>query len=177
MLRLDPAVPADPLYLTGLSHLAAGSYEKAVDYVERALKHNPTTSYYAGALAAAYGKLDMEEEAKKAFHKYLDTWVKSAPSIVDVVYYFPFQDGEVLKHLADGFKTAGAKENRRLRYLKLDRETRLAGQEIKSLLFGHTIKGGDYWRGTPWNQKRTISGKVSHDLPVGVSEIESLAPG
>jgi adenylate cyclase len=67
VLRLDPAAPADPLYLIGLSHLAAGSYEEAVDYIERALEHNPTTSYYAGPLAAAYGKLGNVNEAKQAY--------------------------------------------------------------------------------------------------------------
>jgi hypothetical protein len=57
---------------------------------------------------------------------------------------------------------AGVREGSGSRYLKLNRETRLSGQEIKSLLFGHTIKGRDYFRETPWKQVRTIDGKVSH---------------
>jgi adenylate cyclase len=166
VLRLDPAAPADPLYLIGLSHLAAGSYEEGVDYFERALEHNPTTSYYAGPLAAAYGKLGNVNEAKQAFRKYLDGWLEKKPSIADVVYHFPFQDSGVLKNLADGFATAGVRERTgemfQSRFLELDRKTRLSGQEIKSLLFGHTIEGADYWSWRFWKQKRTISGKVSH---------------
>jgi len=30
------------------------------------------------------------------------------------------------------------------------------------LLFGHTLKGQDYWEGTAWVQKRTLDGKLSH---------------
>jgi len=104
----------------------------------------------------------MEKEAKEAWRKYLNTWLVT-PWIAAVVYdEHPFQDGEVLKHLADGFEIAGAAERGRSRYLKLDHETKLAGQEIKSLLFGHTIRGRDYWNSNSWAQKRTIDGKVSH---------------
>jgi TolB-like protein/tetratricopeptide (TPR) repeat protein len=162
VIRLDPAVPGVPLYLIGLSHFASGNYEEAADYVERALEYDPTTSYYAGLLAAAYGKLGMEKEATEAWRKFLYTW-SVTPWIAAVVYEdHPFQDGEVLKHLADGFEIAGAAERGRSRYLKLDHETKLAGQEIKSLLFGHTIRGRDYWNSNSWAQKRTIDGKVSH---------------
>jgi hypothetical protein len=78
------------------------------------------------------------------------------------VFFFPFEDGEVLKHLADGFEAAGVVVRPPSRYLKLDRKSRLTGQEIETLLFGHTIKGSDFWRGTGWSQIRTIGGKVSH---------------
>ena len=94
--------------------------------------------------------------------KYLDGWLFATPTIAQVVYGFPFQDNEVLNHLADGFEVAGVREGIWSRYSKLDRETRLSGQEIKSLLFGHTINGRDYWNGNPWTQVRTIGGKVSH---------------
>ena len=70
-----------------------------------------------------------------------------------------------MKHLSDGFGAAGVREGSWSRYLKLDRETKLSGQEIKSLLFGHTIKGQDYWNDRPWTQVRTIDGKVSHTGP------------
>ncbi len=43
----------------------------------------------------------------------------------------------------------------------------MSGQEIKPLLFGHTIEVTDYWNWRLWKQKRTIDGKVSHsDYPV-----------
>ena len=162
VIRLDPVAPAEPLYLIGLSHFALGDYEEAVDYVERALKYDPTTSFYAGLLAAAYGKLGMGKQAKEAWLKYRNAWIVT-PWIAAAVYTYPFQDGEVLKHLADGFESAGATERMRSRYMKLDRETKLTGQEIKVLLFGHTITGKYYWWSSQhWTQKRTVDGKVSH---------------
>jgi hypothetical protein len=128
-----------------------------VDFIERALKHNPTTSYFAGPLAAAYGKLGMENKSNQAFNTFLKAWGDSSPLIAWVVYLYPFQDEAVLEHLADGFAVAGAREGLLERYLKLTPETRLSGQEIKSLFFGHTIRGRDYWSGRPWTQVRTCA--------------------
>jgi len=78
------------------------------------------------------------------------------------VYYFPFEDSEVLRQLAEGFKVAGVAERPPTPFLKLDRDNRLTGPKIESLLFGHTIKGTDYWDGTSWKQTRETSGNVSH---------------
>jgi len=161
IIRLDPAVIAEPLYLIGLSYFASGSYDKAADYIERALENVGAPRVYNLLLAATYGKLGMEMKAKEALLKYRETtsgpfWMGAA------VFYYPFEDGEVLKHLADGFDAAGVVVRPPSRYLKLDRKARLAGQEIETLLFGHTIKGSDFWSGRGWGQIRTLSGKVSH---------------
>jgi TolB-like protein/class 3 adenylate cyclase len=160
-IRLDPVGLAESLYIIGLSHFASGSYDKAADYVERAIEIDPKTNAYARLLVASYGKLGMEKEAKEALLRFRKLWRHNFWIAVGVFYY-PFEDGEVLKHLADGFEAAGTAIRPPSRYLKLDRETRLTGQEIKTLLFGHTIKGLDYSQGTAWDQKRTIDGKVTH---------------
>jgi tetratricopeptide (TPR) repeat protein len=166
IIRLDPAFPAESLYLVGMSHFALGDYEKSIDYIERALKYDPTTSEYAGLLAAAYGKLGIEKQARESWLKYKDSWlikrvVEPRASIADAVYRFPFQDGEVLKTLADGFEAAGAFSSQ-LRYLVLDRDTRLSDPDIESVVFGQTISGLDFWNANEWTQTRTTDGKVSH---------------
>ena len=46
--------------------------------------------------------------------------------------------------------------------MKLDRDTRLTGPEIKSLLFGYKIKGSDFDGPHTWEQERSIDGKVAH---------------
>jgi tetratricopeptide (TPR) repeat protein len=161
IIRLDPVVLAEPQYIIGLSYFASGSYDKSADYIERALENDPTTGKYALLLAAAYGKLGMENEAKQAMLKFRKSW-RGPFWIAVAVYYYPFEDGEILKHLADGFKAAGVAERPPSRYLKLDRENRLSGAQIRSLLFGHRIKGSDFWSGNGWAQKRTLEGKVSH---------------
>jgi adenylate cyclase len=162
VIRLDPVVIAEPLYLIGLSHFATGSYEKSVDYVKRAIESDPTTAVYVRLLAAAYGKLGMDKEANKAWLKYRKFWKRDMGQfwIAAAVQFYPFQDREILKHLADGFEAAGGVERPPSRYLKLDRQTRLSGDEIKTLLFGHSIKGTDYWLGEAWRQQRSIDGKV-----------------
>ena len=48
------------------------------------------------------------------------------------------------------------------RYLQLHSGTKLDGKEVKSLLFGRTIKGTDYWNSSSWSQVRTEDGKVAH---------------
>jgi class 3 adenylate cyclase/Tfp pilus assembly protein PilF len=159
--RLDPAVIAEPLYITGLSYFASGSYDKAADYVEQALANDDAPNFYNLLLAAAYGKLGKKTKAKDALQKYRETWFGPFWMAV-AVYFFPFENGEVLKHLADGLESAGVVVRPPSRYLKLDREARLSGQQIETLLFGHTIKGSEFQIGGSWEQTRTTGGKVSH---------------
>jgi TolB-like protein/class 3 adenylate cyclase len=163
VIRLDPVVIAEPLYLIGLSYFATGDYAKSVDYINRAIESDPATAVYVRLLAAAYGKLGMESEANQAWVKYRKSWKRDLGQfwIAAAVQFYPYQDREVLKNLADGFEAAGGVERPPSRFLKLDPETRLSGDEIKTLLFGHTIKGKDYWLGDRWSQQRAIDGKVS----------------
>jgi tetratricopeptide (TPR) repeat protein len=160
-IRLDPTALAEPLYIIGLSHFAEGNYDKAADYIERAIENDPRTNTYARLLIAAYGKLGKEKEAKEAHARFRKLW-RWRFWIAYAVFLYPFQDGEVLKNLADGFEAAGVATRPPSRYMKFDRDTRLSGQEIKTLVFGHTLKGRDFYVGQEWNQKRTIDGKVSH---------------
>jgi adenylate cyclase len=164
-IRLDPTALAAPLYIIGLSHFAEGSYDKAVDYIERAIENDPKTNTYARLLVAAYGKLGKDKEAKAALVKFRKLW-RWRFWISLAVYLYPFEDDEVLKHLADGFEVAGVVIRPPWRYLKFDRETRLTGQEIKKHVFGQTLKGRHFYDGgSTWNQIRTIDGKVSHSGP------------
>jgi hypothetical protein len=103
----------------------------------------------------------MKMEAKDALQKFRETWIEPFWMAV-AVFLFPFEDGEVLKNLADGFEAAGVVARPPSRYLELDRKTRLSGQEIETILFGHTIKGREFLIGAGWGQKRTTGGKVSH---------------
>ena len=164
VIRLDPAALAEPLYLIGLSQFATGSYDNAADYIERAIENDPATAIYVRLLAATYGKLGMVKEAKKTWRKYRKSWRRRDGQfwIAAAVQFYPFQDREILEHLADGFEVAGGVERPPSRYLKLDRETRLSGEEVKALLFGHRIRGRDYWQDDDWVQRRTLDGKVTN---------------
>lgn len=162
IMRLDPVVIAEPLYLIGLSHFATEAYDKSVEYIKRAIENDPATAMYVRLLAAAYGKLGMKKKANIAWLEYRRSWKRDLGQfwIAAAVQFYPFQDREVLESLADGFEAAGGVERPPSRYLKLDRENRLSGDEITALLFGYTIKGKDYWLGDDWSQQRSIEGKV-----------------
>ncbi len=118
-------------------------------------------------LAAAYGYLGLEEKAVGAYETFGKAWVLSRPSVEQAIFEFPFSDARVLESLADGFEMAGASTFSRhaggsSRYLQLHSGTKLDGKEVKSLLFGRTIKGTDYWNSNGWSQVRTEGGKVTH---------------
>ena len=162
VMRLDPSVPADPLYLIGLSHFGEGDYERAIEFLERAQVHNPETSYFALPLSASYGKLGMKEEATQSFKKYVSSWYMATPALKHIVYGLPFQDVEVINHLAEGLEVAGVRPYEKPRYLRLTGELRLSGQEIKALLFGNKIEGTDLNMGGQWSQMRSIDGTVFH---------------
>ena len=177
VIRLDPIVIAEPLYLIGLSYFASGSYAKAANYIERAIENDPATAIYRRLLAATYGKLSKKTEANKAWRKYRKSWKRRDGQfwIAAAVQFYPFQDREILKHLADGFEVAGGVERPPSRFLKLDAETRLSGEEIGALVFGHTIKGQDYWTGDAWLQKRTLDRKVtSKEVGTTRTAVESV---
>jgi len=182
VIRLDPVVIAEPLYLIGLSYFAIGNYEKSVDYIKRAIESDPATAAYARLLAAAYGKLGMRNDANKAWRKYRKSWKRDLGQfwIAAAVQFYPFQDRGILQHLADGFEAAGGVERPPSRFIKLDAETRLSGEEIRTLLFGQTIKGRDYWVGDTFRQHRTVDGKVTHsgvNSPSNAVELEGEVLG
>jgi len=156
IIRLDPALLAEPMYIYGLSHFAAGTYDEAARYLEWALQNDPSNSTYHRLLAATYGVLGRQEEAREALRIYRKSWRQYW--IAAAVYAYPFKDERNLQALADGFETAGLVERPPARYLKLNGETRLTGAEIDALLTGRTIKGTDYWRAYAWTLHRSRDG-------------------
>ncbi len=161
-MRLDPVVIAEPLNSIGLSYFAEGDYGSAADYGERARQSDPETNSHNLLLAAAYGKLGNTEKASEHWSRYKKNLRGGKIWIALAVSFFPFSDDKILQRLADGFEAAGGVERPPARYLKFNRETRLSGAEIKSLLFGRKIEGNEYFRGNAWEQTRSSSGRVRH---------------
>lgn len=180
----NPLYPGRPLYLLGLAAFAQGNSERAVEYVERAIRLAPDRQgEFAGLLAAAYGELGKTEQAAAAFDDYnegfldrparawtvydevfanprIHTWQRIG--LAWAVYSHPFANAAVLDRLAAGFRAAGASEGIG-GYLPLDVETRLSGEEIESSLFGETITGSSFWlKDSVWRQTRRADGEVEH---------------
>jgi TolB-like protein/class 3 adenylate cyclase/Flp pilus assembly protein TadD len=164
-MQLNPTIPANALYLIGLSHFASGDLEEAVTHVERAIRHAPTNHQYAGILAAAYGELGQKKEAEMALSEYGRLNLLGIPAVAQAVSSYPLLDDRILQRLADGFEKAGARSGvwrGTGRYLKLNSETVLSGAQVKSLLFGRKIEGRSFWAGSFWSQVRNDNGEVSH---------------
>ena len=160
-IRLDPTVIDEPFFIIGLSYFAEKNYSKAVEFLERAIQVDPKDNTYPLLLAASYANLGLVKEAKEAFD-YFRKLLRDKFWIARGVHLFPFEDGEVLERLADGFEAAGAVSRPPARYLRLDREHRLSGAEMKSLVFGRVVEGIDFWGGNAWKQTRSKVGEVSH---------------
>jgi tetratricopeptide (TPR) repeat protein len=71
-MRLDPHNLANPLYYKGLAHFCLKDFDEAVNSLERALTYSPRHVAYLPALAAAYGHLGREKEAKATGERYLE---------------------------------------------------------------------------------------------------------
>ncbi len=164
-MQLNPTIPANALYLIGLSHFASGELREAITHVERALHHAPANTHFAGILAAGYGELGEKEKAESALSEYSSANLIGVPAVAQAVSNYPFLDDQILQLLADGFEKAGARQGvwqGTGRYLKLNSENVLSGEQIRSLLFGRKIEGQSFWTGSFWSQERGEDGRVSH---------------
>ena len=182
-MRLNPTLPAKPLYLMGVAEFALGNTEKAAEFLERAREHAPDITYYAGLLAAIYGELGFVEKAKAARNDFAKGF-RATPGLKWSMLMFPFAEESVLARLAAGFRIAGAAapDADGTGYLPLHQGNKLRGAEIKSLLFGREIFGRDFWETRTWKQRRTPSGELEHTgfpvhvgvnkASIGVSRIE-----
>jgi len=65
-MRLDPDFPAFYLNRLGQAEFAAGQYEKAATTLEKAVERNPADDWTFIYLAATYGHLGRDQEAKQA---------------------------------------------------------------------------------------------------------------
>ena len=164
IMRLDPAALAEPLYLLGLSEFAQQNYQKASEYVARAIENDPKTNAYNLLLAASQGQSRQFEKAKSAWATFQQKWMffDDALWIAAAVYLHPFEQETVLQNFADGLKAAGAAERPPSLFLKLDGTNRLDGEQISQLVLGGKLRGEDFWRQTLWTQDYMSAGKVRH---------------
>jgi tetratricopeptide (TPR) repeat protein len=152
-----------------------GNLEEAATLSEKALRLNPELTGAASWLAATYGLLGREKEARAA----LDTWKKEykEPKFPGIMFAYAFKDRLVADRFAEGMIKAGI-PGQPSGYLPAFKENRLTGEEIKKLLFGSKITGINLSDGQQWwtDQKKNGectwrgSGPISSDT--GMSRIE-----
>ncbi|UCD32201.1 MAG: hypothetical protein JSV38_15830, partial [Desulfobacterales bacterium] len=125
---------------------------------EKALKNNPKLTSVAATLAAAYGQLGREPEARAALDIYIKGWGRK-PGLPAIMYFFPFKNPEHADRFADGLLKAGL-AGKPGGYYKITKKLRLSGDEIRSLFFGKKATG--FWGKHQWEINRRNDGETTY---------------
>jgi len=132
-----------------------------VELINRALTYNPKTHKMLGILAAAYAHLGRAKEARDTLQNYLRGF-QARPDLNGIMSDWPFKDPKVADRLAEGLIKAGLL-GQASDYLKVLKENKLTGEEIRKLLFGRTRKGLHYGREeTQYSVICTKDGKIEY---------------
>ena len=104
-MNLDPQNPAFYWYLKGMAYFLLEQYERAADFLERALERNPANFSPNNFLIPTYAHLGRIDAAKDRVAKHplpMSTdWMK---------YYYRFRRAEDWARYADGMRLAGVPE-------------------------------------------------------------------
>jgi tetratricopeptide (TPR) repeat protein len=139
-MLLNPLDKAFSLGGLGLAQFCMGQFEDTVAACEEGLKNRPEATAIASGLAAAYGQLGREQEARAALEIYKMGWGRISPHLPKVMYFFPFKNPKHAELFANGLLNAGL-PGKPSGYFKVSDERRLKGEEIKSLFFGKKMVG------------------------------------
>jgi tetratricopeptide (TPR) repeat protein len=135
-MRLDPHNPSRYLALIGMAHFCMGELAQAAALSEKALRLNPENVGMGIQLAAFYGLLGRDQEARAA----LETVKKKlfVGSVELFMFGYPFTDRSVADRYAEGLLKAGM-PGKPSGYLLAFKENQLTGEEIRNLLSGSKI--------------------------------------
>ncbi len=160
-MLLNPRDKAFPLGTIGLAHFCMGQYEEAVSFCEKALENNPKASPIVAILAAAYGQLGREPEARAALERHLKGWIKGwgrKPSLPELMYFWPLKT-EHADRFAEGLLKAGL-PGKPGGYYRISEKRKLTGEEIRSLFFGKKTTG--FSGKHQWEINRTKDGEATY---------------
>ncbi len=104
-MLMDPHYPAYYLYLKGMAYFSMKKYDKAADFLERALEQNPTNFSPNNYLIPTYAYLGRIGDAKERVE-----WHPIPISLDWMKYYYRFKNPEDWEHLANGHRLAGVPE-------------------------------------------------------------------
>jgi adenylate cyclase len=145
-IRLDPYYPPAFVQILGVVQLSLGQFDEAAVSLERATELSPDDEYPFVALAAAYGYLGRKSDGMAAVARYNDIriarggiplTVAAAPSLT-----LSRHDPNTL--VKKGLRLAGVPENHQSSEFA---GNRLAADEIRSLFYGHRLRGRTFETG------------------------------
>jgi TolB-like protein/class 3 adenylate cyclase len=151
-MRLDPHYPADFLRILGMAQFGLERFEDAAASLSKASEMNPEDQSALAILVASYGYLGRKDDAARAIVEYnaaatrlgrlpLSIWDNAACGHAEVL---PISVSVAAdrKRLTKGLHLAGVPGWTTAE--TLGAENRLKGPEVRSLLFGHELRGHDY---------------------------------
>jgi adenylate cyclase len=103
--RLDPFPPNHVLHYTGVAYRVNGEYEKAIEFFKKATERNPDYWLSHFGLAACYGLLGREEEARAAAAEVL----RIRPNFSLEKVYTPYRDKADKMRTFEVLRKAGLK--------------------------------------------------------------------
>ena len=108
-MRLNPYPPVNYLVTLGFAYASTGQYEEAIAAEKRALTLNPDHLGSHMILAAIYGELDREEEARS----HVTEALRISPHLTLEVWRerLPFKDQAKFESYADAWRKAGLPEH------------------------------------------------------------------
>ena len=112
-MRLDPHSPPDYLYQLGKARFFMRRYDDALATLEEVKRHFPDYDWTFFYLAATYGKLGREQEAKAAIKAFNDRMTKAGASLnisLQWIDLWPFKERKDIELLREGLRIAGVPE-------------------------------------------------------------------
>jgi len=138
-MRLDPQNPSRYLALLGIAHFCMGGLQEAASLSEKALRLNPENVGIGVQLAAFYGLLGRDQEARAALEP-VGKKLLIAVRLNWIMFGYPFRDRAVADRYMEGLLKAGVSVQPP-GYVPVLKENQLTGDEIRTLLFGSTVTG------------------------------------
>jgi adenylate cyclase len=112
-MRLDPHYPPNYLFAMGKAQFFMGRYDEAAATLEEIKRRYPDYVWTFFFLAATYGHLGREQEAKSAIKTFYDRMAKSKLRFIQSLQFintFPFKEPHDAERLREGLRIAGVPE-------------------------------------------------------------------
>ena len=112
-MRLDPHYPADYLYFLGKAQFFMGRFDEAAATQEEVKRRFPDYDWTFFYLAATYGHLGREQEAKSAIKTFNKRMTNAGASTIRSLQWidaFPFKERKDVERLREGLRIAGVPE-------------------------------------------------------------------
>jgi TolB-like protein len=112
-MRLDPHFPPDYLYFLGKAQFFMGHYDDALATLEEVKRRYPNYDWAFLYLAATYGHLGQNQEAKSAIKTFNERMEKAGANTISSLQRidaFPFKERKDVERLREGLRIAGVPE-------------------------------------------------------------------